>query len=570
MRQLTFSMAILFAVVGGCSQAEVQPKSAPDDSTLFSGMGNYHREITTSSPKVQKYFDQGMTWAYAFNHDEAIRSFTEATKLDPNCAMAYWGIALCYGPHINNPIVTPERANAAWKALKLAEAHKSSATKTEQDLIKALGNRYSASPMKDRAPLDKAYAGAMQAVYNKHRNDPDVCALYAESLMDLQPWDLWTIGGEPKGSTEEILEVLESALALNANHPGANHLYIHAVEASPFPEKGDKSATRLRTAVPASGHLVHMPSHIDVQLGRWKLASDQNEKAIDADNKYKKLSPQQQFYRVYMAHNYQFLSFSCMMEGRSERALWAANQTIAGIPADFARSNAALVDPAMMIVIDVFKRFGRWDDILAQPKPASYFPISTAMWHFSRAIAFAAKGNLDKAREEQSEFEAASQNVPQDATMSLNKAHAILAIADHFLKGEIAYREKKYDEAISELREAVTLEDHLLYMEPPEWIQPVRHTLAAVLMDAGKYHEAEEVYRKDLQVWPENGWSLYGLSQALEKQGSTAEAQEMERRFHDAWARSDVKISSSCLCAQKMATSRPATTPGTRRPIAGK
>jgi tetratricopeptide (TPR) repeat protein len=553
MNRLRFGVILCFSVLcGACSQASKTPAIEKESKPrLFEGMGTHHRTVTTSSPKAQQYFDQGLVWAFAFNHDEAIRSFEEAVRIDPDCAMAYWGIALCHGPHINNPIVPPDRAEAAWKAIGQAQARSEKATPVEQALIHALVSRYSATPTKDRRPLDEAYAAAMEQVWKAYSNDTDVCSLYAESLMDLQPWNYWTLDGQPKGRINEILAVLDNALQIDRKHPGINHLYIHAVEAGPSPEKGDASADLLRTAVPASGHLIHMPSHIDVQRGRWSLASDQNKQAIDVDTRYKKQSPHQQFYRAYMAHNYQFLSFSSMMEGCSEKSLWAAQNTIAGIPKDYAKSNAALVDPVMMIVVDVYMRFGKWDKLLAEPKPEAYFPISTAMWHFARSVAFAAKGDLKQAREEQTQFHAAGEKVPADAMMAINKAHQILAIADQVLTGEIAYREKNYDDAIKALREGVRLEDQLLYMEPPEWIQPVRHTLAAILVDSGHVPDAEVVYRDDLQKWPENGWSLFGLAQCLRARGATIEADEVDRRFKKTWARGDVKIKSSCLCVKK-------------------
>ncbi len=536
--------------VAGCSAARGAPELSESKPRLFEGMGQHARAVQTSSPEAQKFFDQGLIWTYAFNHDEAIRSYGEAARLDPDCAMAWWGIALCNGPHINNPVMPAERSVAAWDALQRAIAARENAGPVERELIDALAERYASPTPEDRRPLDEAYAAAMKRVYESHPDDADIATLYAEALMDLQPWDLWAKDGSPKGNTNEILAVIEHALTLDAAHPGANHLYIHAVEASPQPERGIAAADRLRNLVPVSGHLVHMPSHIDVQVGRWAMASAQNQAAAAADRAYRKLSPKQGFYNLYMAHNNHFLAFACMMEGRSAIALEAADAMLAGIPDSFVRDQSAFADPFLSFRLDVLKRFGRWDDVLKEPRPRGGLPISTAMWHYSRGIAHAAKGNVDAALKEQEQFRSAVKKVPQDALTGINPAHKVLSIADRMLTSEIEFRRGKLDEAVSILREAVAIEDDLLYMEPPEWMQPVRHTLGAFLTSAKRYSEAEDVYRADLKVWPENGWSLYGLAQSLKAQGKTAEAKQVEERFAKTWAKADVKIGSSCLCVK--------------------
>lgn len=551
MRQLSLLISIVAcACLTGCAAGGgSRGPSYVGPARLFDGMGSHRRAITTTSPDAQRYFDQGLIWAYAFNHDEAIRSFQHAADLDPQCAMAWWGVALCHGPHINNPIVPPTRARAAWEAVQRALQLKASASPVEQALIDALSRRYAESPTAERRPLDEAYAAGMGEAYKRFPNDSDVATLYAEALMDLQPWDVWTHAGEPKGRALEILAVLERAMSLDAGNPGANHLYIHACEAGPHPEKADAAASRLRTAVPIAGHLVHMPSHIDVQVGRWQLAADQNERAIEADRTYRALSPRQDFYRVYMAHNHHFLSFAAMMEGCHAKALRAAREMLAGIPADYARENAPLVDGMMSIVLDVHMRFGEWDAILGEKRPATHFPIATAMWHFMRGVAYSAKGRLDAAQREQSAFRDAVQRVPEGAMIAVNPAAKTLGIASHVLEAEIAYRSGRIDDAVRELREAVKIEDSLVYMEPPEWMHPTRQILGAFLLDAGRHAEAAQVYREDLANWPENGWSLYGLGRALRACGELAQAEDSERRFHSAWSRADTQIGASCLCA---------------------
>lgn len=517
---------------------------------LFEGLGNHHRKISTQSELAQKYFDQGLIWTYAFNHDEAIRSFEEAARLDPTCAICWWGVALCHGPHINNPVMTPERSAAAWKAYRKAVDLIDHATPTEQGLIHALGSRYADPPPADRKPLDENYAQSMRQLWYANKNDPDVGTLFAEAMMDLRPWNLWQKNGEPQPGTPEILLALEDVQRLDPNHPGGLHLYIHAVEASPDPHRAVAAAQRLRNLVPASGHLVHMPSHIDVLTGRWALASQQNEAAIEADRRYRRISPRQDFYRVYMAHNHHMLAFASMMEGRREAAVLAAREMVKGVPEDYARTQTALVDPVMAIPYEVLVRFGRWDEVLRQPPPPDYLKITTTLWRFTRGVAYAAKGRIPEALAERERFKAAAAAIPPDAMMAVNKAERIVAIAGHMLDGEIAYRRGSIDEAVAELEKAIAIEDDLVYMEPPEWVQPVRHTLGAVLVDAQRYAEAEKVYRADLAKWLENGWSLFGLETCLRARGATAEADDVEKRFQKTWSRADTQIGSSCLCVR--------------------
>jgi tetratricopeptide (TPR) repeat protein len=538
-------------MIAGCSGSTTTVQRDRSEVPLYDGMGGHQRQVTTSSPLAQKYFDQGLIWAYAFNHDEAIRSFEKAAELDPRCAMAWWGIALCHGPHINNPTVPEDRAMAAWAALQRAIAVQDQASPVERDLISALAQRYANPQPADRAALDQTYANALAGVWEKYPRDSDVGTLYAEALMDLRPWDLWTRDGRPQPGTLTIVAVLEEVLRLDPSNPGANHLYVHALEASPYPAKADAVADRLRDLVPASGHLVHMPSHIDVVTGRWALAADQNERARAADQAYEAISPRQGFYRLYMIHNDHMLAFAAMMEGRGEVALRAARNVVNGVPADYARREAALVDPYMGAAYDVLKRFGRWDDILNEPAPPEYLPITTALWRFNRGVAHAAKGAVALAEQERAAFRAAVARVPEDALMAINPAHHIFRLADHFLLGEIAFRRGDIPESVQQLRQAIALEDQLRYMEPPEWVQPVRHTLGAVLLSVGRHTEAEVVYREDLAKWPNNGWSLYGLSRCLRASGAAAEAQDIEEQLRQAWSRADVPIASSCVCVPK-------------------
>jgi tetratricopeptide (TPR) repeat protein len=512
-------------------------------------MGSYHRAVSTQSPAAQRYFDQGLTWLFAFNHDEAIRSFEEAARLDPQLAIAWWGVAVSYGPHINFPMVPEEKARAALAALSRAQQLTSHASPAERALIQALAARYADPPPDDRSALDQAYAASMQSVHDKYPDDPDIAVLYAESLMDLQPWDLWTNDGQPKGRTTEIVAVLKDVLAKHPKHPGATHLTIHAVEASPEPGDALAAADALRDLVPISGHLRHMPSHIDARVGNWLAAVEANRKAIMADEEYRRLSPRQDFYQVYMQHNHGFLSFACMMLGRSEEAIAAGREAVTTLPTEWVREHAAVIDGYLTVHMDALKRFGKWDEILTLPAPPDYLPFTTAMWRANRTIALAAKGLEDEADAERGKFREAVEQVPQESMAQQNPAHAVLQLAAYVVDGEIALARRDYPAAIAQLKTAVTLEDDLRYIEPPDWMVPTRHTLGAVYLLAGQPDEAVRVYQEDLARWPNNGWSLLGLAKAFEMQGKHEDAKAARTQFTTAWEHADFTPHASCQCA---------------------
>jgi uncharacterized protein (DUF1684 family)/Flp pilus assembly protein TadD len=522
------------------------PAAAPA-ALLHEGLGKHTRQVSTGSADAQRYFNQGLSFLYAFNHDEAIRSFQEAARLDPGCAMAWWGIAVANGPHINNPVLPAERARAAWEALGRARAAAAGASDVERALIEALGARYADPPPEDRSALDKAYADAMGKVWARFPDDADVGALYAEAMMDLRPWDLWTDRGEPQPGTPEIVSTLERLLAASPDHPLALHLYIHAVEASPEPGKADAAADRLRDLVPGLGHMVHMPSHIDVRRGRWEKAIIANRKAMEADARYRQRSPRQGFYRLYMAHNHHMLGYAAMMLGRSAEAIRVMDEMVAGIPDDWARESG-VADGFMAMPIEVRVRFGRWDEVLAAPDLPEHFPLARALRRASRGVAYAATGRLAEARAEQQAFLAAQKAIPESAAFGNNTAAAIASVARHMLDGEILYFEGKVNEAFAALRRAVEEEDRLRYDEPPDWILPVRHALGAALLRSGRAAEAEQVYRDDLGKLPDNGWSLFGLARSLSAQGRHEEAAQAQARFEAVWKTADIQIGSSCLC----------------------
>ena len=513
-------------------------------------LGSYQRAVTTSSPGAQRAFNQGLIWAYAFNHDEAQRAFEEAVRLDPSCAMAHWGIALVNGPHINNPMVDAQHAKAAWDALQQAQAKAVHASPVERALIEALAARYAWPQPADRAPLDAAYARAMAGVWKRFPGDADVATLYAEAMMDTRPWDQWTHDGQPQPGTAEVLAALEAAQAIAPDHPGALHLYVHALEASPQPERAAAAADRLRALVPDASHLIHMPSHIDARLGRWAEAAAVNERAIAADGRYAGRQQEIGFYQLYMAHNVHFLVFTAMMEGRRAAAVESAREITQRVSVERARENPLFLDAFRTVEPDTYKRFGMWEEILALPQPPPDLPVSTAFHHFARAIALAATGKNGEARHERSLFHAALPKVPREAFWGSNLAVAVLAPAAPYLDGEIAYREEDLDLAIEKLTEAVKLEDSLKYDEPPPWTTPARHALGAVLLEAKRPSEAEAVYRADLRRYPLNGWSLWGLERALEAQGRAADAAAVKAQFDRTWSRADTPMVSSCLCVK--------------------
>lgn len=542
-----FLVAMAILLIGGNAVRAQEP--------LFEGLGVYTRTITTKSPEAQRYFNQGLAFLHAFNHGAAIRSFQEAARLDPACAMAHWAIALAAGPHINFPLVPPPAAELAWKELGLAQKHAAQASAVEHDLIDALSARYANPQPDDRSPLDRAYAEAMRRVWQAHPADPDVGVFFAEALMDLRPWDQWTPEGEPQPGTEEVIATLDAVLKLNINHPFANHLYIHAVEASLHPERAAAAADRLRDLQPGIGHNVHMPSHIDIRRGRWHEAVEANIKAVDAVQRYREIvGPPTGFLAIYDAHNEHMLAYAAMMTGQSALAIEHIRAMVAGLPADFLKEYAMVAEGFVAMPLEVLVRFGRWDEILAEPDNYSeYMPFTRAFHHAARAVAYAAKGDVAAARKAQAIYTERARLVPQEETFGNNMAGAIVTIVTHMVEGEILIREGKLEQGFDELRAAVKEEDALRYDEPPGWLIPIRHSLGASLVAAGQFAEAEQVYRDDLARLPEDSWALFGLVQSLRAQGKNEEeATTAEARFQKIWARADLQINSSCLCQPGM------------------
>jgi tetratricopeptide (TPR) repeat protein len=512
---------------------------------LFDDLGTWSHPVRAGA-LAQRYFDQGLRLMYGFNHEEAIRSFERAAALDPRCAMCLWGIAVSLGPNINLP-TDPDREKLAWDTVQKAQAL--AREPVEKDYLAAVAKRYANPPGPDRAAKDRAYADAMRALSRNHPDDDDAAVLFAESLMDLRPWNLWSKDGEPRPGTEEILATLERVLARRPEHPGANHFYIHATEASPHPEKALAAAGRLPSLSPGAGHLVHMPAHTYIRTGRYEEAAEANRRAIAVDKTYLARTNAQGFYAMmYVAHNFHFLWAAAAQEGRSAESIQAAREMAAHFPPEMVRgmeAQMAGVDYFLAPPYFALVRFGRWQDILREPEPPADFKYLTGVWRFARAMAFAATGDADRSRREHQQLEAFVAALPPDAILGpLNTARSVFAVADKALLGERAARAGRTDEAVKLLREAVVAEDALGYDEPPPWPLPPRHALGAVLLAAGRAREAEAVYLEDLRRNPENGWALYGLAQSLGKLGSK-EADGAQKRFERAWAHADVRLTSS-------------------------
>jgi tetratricopeptide (TPR) repeat protein len=544
-----WTMAIVLLFMGyDVPVVQAAAQSADDGARLYPGLGSYQRPVSTNSREAQQWFNQAIQLLYGFNHDEAIRSFHRAADADPDCAMAWWGISYAHGLHINNPEMSEQQSQKAFEAAQEAQKRIAHASPVEEALIRAVARRYEWPAPEDRRHLDEAYAAAMEQAWREHPDDPDVGALFAESLMNLQPWDLWTHEGEPKGRTEEIVAALERVLELDENHPGANHFYIHAVEASPTPERALAAADRLAGLVPGSGHLVHMPSHIYVRTGRYAQAADSNEQAIEVDKAYFAVAPPPGFYTLYYVHNLHFLAYAAMMEGRYDTAMRAARQLESEVPEEFVREYVTLADGLMPTTLHVMVRFGKWEDILREPAPPDFRLLSQAMRHYARGVALAALGRTEEGRAELAAFDKVAEQVTEDWLVMQNKAVDVLPIARHMLEGELLYREGDHDQAFDLLRKAVAMEESLIYDEPPGWMQPVRHALGALLMAADRADEAEKVYRADLERHPNNGWSILGLDQALRAQARSDDADALEPQLAAAFERADVQPTSSCYC----------------------
>lgn len=527
------------------------PLATRAGAPLFEGMGDHHHAITTQNPDAQKYFDQGLVIDFAFNHAESVRSFQAAQTLDPECAMCYWGEALALGPNINvtsngKAIMSDESRQQAFAAIQTAQSLKDSVSEVERDYIDALAARYNGDPDSPREPLDLAYAQAMRDLHAKYPDDQDAASLFAEALMTTMPWDYWLDPANPKPHTVEVIEALENVLAANPRHPLAIHLYIHAVEASSDPQRAEVYADTLRDLVPGAGHLVHMPSHIYWRIGRYHDASEANVKAAAVDEAYIVACNAQGFYpALYYPHNIHFLWSASSMEGRSEVAIEAARKVQANVRLEMIEE-FPMVEFFHTIPLLALVQFGRWDEILSEPQPPENLAFSNAIWHYARATAFARLGDLDAVLAEHQLMAPIRTN---EAVLYLDTvdypASMLLSIADELVKGEIATLEDRTEDAITHYEQAVVIQDQLPYTEPPFWYYPTRQTLGRALLAADQPQRAEDVFMADLQQYPRNGWSMFGLMQSLKAQGRESAAAEVQARFDKIWSQADVTLSSA-------------------------
>ncbi len=515
--------------------ADVQP----DGSTapLLHGIGPLRVPISTTSEQAQKYFDQGMTLVYGFNHQEAIRSFKEAARLDPTCGICWWGVALAYGPNINQPM-EKDAAPKAWAALQTAQSLRAGESPKEQAYIDAVAVRYNESG-EGRETLDRVYADAMAKVVAAHPDDLEAATLYAESLMDLMPWDYYAADGTPKADTKIVLAQLERVKAANPEHPGALHYYIHVVEATPTPERAEPAADQLSDLVPVAGHLVHMPAHIYLRVGRYHDAIVANEEAAAADEDYIAQCNAQGFYpAVYYPHNLHFLWYAAMMEGQKKLSLDTARKMAQHVPIDFARSTAE-VQLYVPVPVYTLVRFAMWDEMLAEPAPTDGVPFATAMWHYGRGMAYAHKGALDKANEELAQLSSAKdlgESVKVQGRREI--VDGMVAVATDLLTAAIAAAHADNTAAIAALERAVKTQDALLYTEPPYWYYPVRQSLGAAYLRAKRPADAQRAFEEDLAYFKNNGWSLWGLSEAIAAQGKDASKTRAAQQV--AWQYADI------------------------------
>ncbi|HHP7235000.1 MAG TPA: hypothetical protein ACFCUC_10265 [Desulfobacterales bacterium] len=521
------------------AEAPIAPK--------LEGLGDHHFAVTTSVPESQRFFDQGLRLTYAFNHSEALRAFKEAVRLDPDNAMAYWGWALVLGPNLNLPMV-PEVVPQAWQAIQQAQARKDKVSARERAYIEALVQRYSNDPAADRKPLDRAYAEAMAKLTADYPDDLDAATLYAAALMNLSPWNYWNMDGSPRANTETTLAVLESVIARNPRHAGALHYYIHAVEAR-HPERGEPHADMLAGLMPGAGHLVHMPAHIYMRVGRYADSYEANLRAVRADENYITQCRSQNIYPLnYYPHNIHFLAWSAMFQGNPEAALAAARKIVDKVPPELSSDKNvwALYETFLSQPMFVLVRFGMWDEMLAEPRPDVDSKFMTGIWHYGRALAYVHTDRPQKAGQELDRLSVVRREMAKiEHYVGFAKAETLLTIAEEIVRGELAVSRGKILTGLAHLERAVRLEDWLPYNEPPDWYFPVRHFLGAALLEAGRPNEAEVIYAADLRKNPANGYSLFGLLKALEAQGNAEAAGAVDERFDRAWADATHALTSS-------------------------
>ncbi|MGH9369705.1 MAG: tetratricopeptide repeat protein [Thermoanaerobaculia bacterium] len=546
--KLELLSALLLSLLPGLSapaqhqHGEAAPAPEARGAMLLSGMGSHRHPIATSSPEAQKFFDQGMVLLFGFNHEEAIRSFERAAELDPSAAMPHWGMAFGLGSNYNDPAPAEERLRKARAEVEKALALSASSPGNERAYIEALSVRYSADPAADKGKLARAYHAAMKALTEKYPDDLDAATFYAEAGMNLRPWKLWRPDGTPQEGTLEIVATLESVLKRDPMHPGANHYYIHAVEASREPEKALPSAARLKTLVPSAGHLVHMPAHIHARTGSYLAAEEANAEAAEVDRAYIRATGATGMYPVmYYNHNVHFQSFAAAMAGRYAEAKKSADRLYADVLPVV--SMDPMLEGFVLQPMVVAVRFRKWDDIRKTADPGAKMPTVRAFWLYARGVAAAESGDVKGAEKERAAFQAAIAGIPAELLFGpQNTVRGTLAVAGHDLDARIAEARGDRKSAIESWRKAVASEDLLAYDEPPAWQSPMRESLGAALLSDGQAAEAEKVFRADLEKNPRNPRSLFGLAESLRKQDKSADAAWVQSRFETAWKDADTRL----------------------------
>lgn len=563
-----FGIGLLLVLAAGCAAPESSSEQSDSENAvksdqlalaqragapLFDGMSDYQMPITTDSADAQRYFDQGMVLSFAFNHAESIRSFRAAQTLDPSCAMCFWGEALATGPNINvtskgKVIMSAADRKAAFAALSQAEALKAAVSPRERAYIDALAQRYNGNPDTPREPLDLAWAAAMGELAGQYPEDMTAAAIYAEALMNTMPWNYWSDDGIAKPETSAVIDSLDRVLVKEPDHPLALHLYIHALEASNDPGRAEAAADRLANLVPGAGHLVHMPSHIYYRIGRYNDAAEANIKAADVDEAYIASCNAQGFYpALYYPHNIHFLWAASTMQGQSALSIESARRVVANVRVEQVKAFPT-VEFFRTVPLLSLVRFGKWDEILAEPRPHEGFMFAKSIWHYARGVAFSAQGQTSDAKAELGALIPLKDDVSVRFLDSRDYPGSMLVgIAIELLQGEIAYRQGDYDIAIEHFEQAVVTQDLLPYTEPPFWYYPTRQSLGAALLANGQLTEAEAVFRRDLELYPHNGWSMFGLAQSLEAQGKSDEADEVRHHFDAAWQFADIELSGAIL-----------------------
>ena len=520
---------------------------------LFEEMGNLHFPVSTRNVLVQKYFDQGLTLAYGFNHAEAARSFYYASKLDSNCAMTHWGFAYVLGPNYNAGMEDDnyERAYAAiQKAIEVSENN--TTTEKEKDLIDALAKRYVKDPVTDRKPLDIAYSNAMGILAKKYPDDADVGTLYAESMMNLHPWDLYDAEGKVKEWTPAILTTLESIIKTHPDHCGAHHFYIHAVESSKTPERGEASARKFDEGlVPNAGHLVHMPSHIYIRTGDYHKGTISNIKSIKVDSTYITACHAQGAYPLaYFPHNQHFMAATATLEGNSHWAIYAADEVSKGANKQLMKEPGwGTIQHYYSIPYYVYVKFGKWDNILEMKNETPDLDYPTAMLHYARGMAFLGKNNINEAEKELSALAALARNqkLKEITIWDINSVYELTQIAEKVLRAEVLAKQKNFEQSIVLFKEAIAIEDNLNYNEPPDWFFSVRHNLGAAQLAAGKYTDAVTTYLEDLEKLPKNGWALNGLVTAYSALNDAVKLKDAKEKFNTAWSTADIALNGSVV-----------------------